>query len=184
MTPASSDNPRTRDRELSTIRYVTHDGFYNRSRVNWAVNRRRALEALGGATVVLTAGCLQTDPAVTKYEEGVTAFERGLKNERDGEQMSAPYRNPRAKDRFRTARDSYVEAANHFERSMQLAESAKLSNYGKSAMLRSRGEAEEMKAAIDGDRSDANSAESEAKQHTIATVSAVKQAAQKEGFLF
>lgn len=148
------------------------------------MNRRRALEGLGSAAVVLTAGCLQTDPAVEKYEAGVTAFERGLKNERDGERMSTPYRNPRAKDRFRTARDAYSEAADHFERSMQLAESAKLSNYGESAMLRSRGEVEEMEAAIDGDRSGANSAESAAEKHTVATVSAVKQAAQQDGFLF
>lgn len=148
------------------------------------MNRRRALEALGSATVVLTAGCLQTDPAVTKYEEGVTAFERGLKNERDAEGMSTPYRNPLARERFQTAKEAYEEAASHFERSMQLAESAKLSNYGRDAMLRSRGEVEEMRAAIDGDRSGANSAESEAEQHRIATVATVKQAAQQGGFLF
>lgn len=149
------------------------------------MNRRRALQALGAVgTLPLTAGCLQTDPAVTKYEEGLTAFERGLKNEREGERMSSPYRNPQAKERFRTAKAAYDEAAGKFERSMQLAESAKLSNYGEEAMHRARAESDEMANAIEGDRSGANEAESRAREHSVATLSAVKQAAQQDGFLF
>lgn len=149
------------------------------------MNRRRALEAFGSALVVATAGCLQTDPAVTKYEEGLTAFKRGRKNENEAERMSRPYDNPLARERFEAAKKDYDEAAAKFERSMQLAESAKLSGYGEEAMLRARAESEEMQYAIKGDRSGANSAESKAREHSIAALGAVKQAAQREdGFLF
>lgn len=130
------------------------------------------------------AGCLQTDPLVVRYEEGLEAFRRGRDTEDEAEGLTTPYDNPLAAERFDEAALAYGEAATSFERAEELAETAKLSEYTEEAKLRALGEREEMLAAARGDGSGAQNAESAAQQHSVATLATVKQATQTDGFLF